>query len=134
MNIIEIEDLTYTYPGAETPILDHVNLQVEKGDFLAIVGNNGCGKSTMAKLFNGMLLPTAGKVLVDGIDTAVEETQLEVRRRVDARTLAPRRAERLALARRLGAALVGVTHGQSHPGRPRWEGRRTYPPGRHCAR
>ena len=46
MNIIEIEDLTYTYPGAETPILDHVNLQVEKGDFLAIVGNNGCGKST----------------------------------------------------------------------------------------
>ena len=49
---------------------------------MALLGHNGCGKSTMAKLFNGMLLPTAGKVLVDGIDTAVEETQLEVRRRV----------------------------------------------------
>ena len=71
MNIIEIEDLTYTYPGAETPILDHVNLQVEKGDFLAIVGNNGCGKSTLCKTLNG-LIPHfitgefSGRVLVDG--------------------------------------------------------------------
>ena len=74
MNIIEIEDLTYTYPGAETPILDHVNLQVEKGDFLAIVGNNGCGKSTFCKTLNG-LIPHfitgefSGRVLVDGVNT-----------------------------------------------------------------
>ena len=74
MNIIEIEDLTYTYPGAETPILDHVNLQVEKGDFLAIVGNNGCGKSTLCKTLNG-LIPHfitgefSGRVLVDGVNT-----------------------------------------------------------------
>ena len=74
MNIIEIENLTYTYPGAETPILDHVNLQVEKGDFLAIVGNNGCGKSTLCKTLNG-LIPHfitgefSGRVLVDGVDT-----------------------------------------------------------------
>ncbi len=74
MNIIEIEGLTYTYPGAETPILDHVNLQVEKGDFLAIVGNNGCGKSTLCKTLNG-LIPHfitgefSGRVLVDGVNT-----------------------------------------------------------------
>ena len=74
MNIIEIEDLTYTYPGAETPILGHVNLQVEKGDFLAIVGNNGCGKSTLCKTLNG-LIPHfitgefSGRVLVDGVNT-----------------------------------------------------------------
>ncbi len=74
MNIIDIEDLTYTYPGAETPILDHVNLQVEKGDFLAIVGNNGCGKSTLCKALNG-LIPHfitgefSGRVLVDGVNT-----------------------------------------------------------------
>lgn len=74
MNIIEIENLTYTYPGAETPILDHVNLQVEKGDFLAIVGNNGCGKSTLCKTLNG-LIPHfitgefSGRVLVDGVNT-----------------------------------------------------------------
>ena len=74
MNIIEIEDLTYTYPGVETPILDHVNLQVEKGDFLAIVGNNGCGKSTFCKTLNG-LIPHfitgefSGRVLVDGVNT-----------------------------------------------------------------
>ena len=49
---------------------------------MALLGHNGCGKSTMAKLFNGMLVPTAGRVLVGGIDTRVEETQLDVRRQV----------------------------------------------------
>ena len=53
MNIIEIENLTYSYPAAETPILKDITLQVEKGDFLAIVGNNGCGKSTFCKTLNG---------------------------------------------------------------------------------
>ena len=53
MNIIEIENLTYSYPAAETPILKDITLQVEKGDFLAIVGNNGCGKSTFARPSTG---------------------------------------------------------------------------------
>lgn len=74
MNVIEIRDLTYTYPGASRPTLDHLNLNVEKGDFLAIIGNNGCGKSTLCKTMNG-LIPHfiagefQGSVLVDQQDT-----------------------------------------------------------------
>ena len=74
MNVIEIRDLTYTYPGASSPTLDHLNLNVEKGDFLAIIGNNGCGKSTLCKTMNG-LIPHfiagefQGSVLVDQQDT-----------------------------------------------------------------
>lgn len=72
--IIKIKDLTYTYPGAESPTLDHVDLEIEKGDFLAVVGNNGCGKSTLCKVLNG-LIPHfisgtfAGDVWVDGNNT-----------------------------------------------------------------
>ena len=74
MNIIEIENLTYSYPAAESPILNHISLEVEKGDFLAVVGNNGCGKSTFCKTLNG-LIPHfidgdfEGTVKVDGINT-----------------------------------------------------------------
>lgn len=74
MNIIEIENLTYSYPAAEKPILKNITLQVEKGDFLAIVGNNGCGKSTFCKTLNG-LIPHfitgefSGSVVVDGVNT-----------------------------------------------------------------
>ena len=70
--------------------------------------------------------------LVTMVTTA--RTQLVHAAHADTRTLATRRAERLALARRPDAALAGVTHGRSHPGRPRWEGRPICPLGRHCAR
>lgn len=72
--MIQIKDLSFTYPGAEKPVLNHVNLHVEKGDFLAVIGNNGCGKSTLCKTLNG-LIPhfitgdLEGKVLIDGKDT-----------------------------------------------------------------
>lgn len=78
MNILEIKDLTFTYPGADLPTLKHVELQIEKGDFIAIVGNNGCGKSTLCKVMNG-LIPHfitgdfEGTVLADGIDTKTVE-------------------------------------------------------------
>lgn len=71
MELIEIKDLTYTYPGASVPTLRHMNLTVERGDFLAIIGNNGCGKSTLCKTMNG-LIPhfisgeMEGKVFIDG--------------------------------------------------------------------
>lgn len=74
MNIIETEGLTYTYPAAERPVLRDISLQIEKGDFLAVVGNNGCGKSTFCKTLNG-LIPHfidgdfEGVVRVDGLNT-----------------------------------------------------------------
>ena len=76
--MIRIEDLTFTYPGASKPSLKHVRLHVEKGDFLAVIGNNGCGKSTLCKTLNG-LIPhfitgdMEGRVLIDGLDTAEQD-------------------------------------------------------------
>ena len=82
MAFIECRDLHFSYSGESGEVLHGVDLDIEKGSFVALLGHNGCGKSTMAKLFNGMLVPTSGTVTVDGIDTAMEETQLDVRRRV----------------------------------------------------
>ena len=78
MKILEIKDLTFTYPGAKMPTLRDINLTIEKGDFIAIVGNNGCGKSTLCKVMNG-LIPHfisgefEGAVFADGTDTKVVE-------------------------------------------------------------
>lgn len=72
--MIKIQDLTFTYPGAHTPNLQKVTLDIEKGDFLAIVGNNGCGKSTLCKSLIG-LIPhfisgdMEGEILVQGKNT-----------------------------------------------------------------
>ena len=74
MNAVEIDGLTYTYPGAPQPTLKEISLQIEKGDFLAVVGNNGCGKSTLCKALNG-LIPhfitgtMEGSVRVCGLNT-----------------------------------------------------------------
>lgn len=78
MSLIEIEHLTYSYPGAENPTLNDISIQIEIGDFLAIVGNNGCGKSTFCKTLNG-LIPQfisgdfSGSVIVDGLDTTTTD-------------------------------------------------------------
>ena len=84
--IISVEHLAYTYPGMEdTPgvvVFEDMNLTVEEGTFVAILGTNGCGKSTLAKHFNSILLPSGGKVYVCGIDTANEERIMQVRRNV----------------------------------------------------
>ena len=84
--IISVEHLAYTYPGLDdTPgvvVFEDMNLTVEEGTFVAILGTNGCGKSTLAKHFNSILLPTGGKVYVCGIDTANEERIMAVRRNV----------------------------------------------------
>lgn len=73
----------YTYEN-ETPqvVLRGVDLTVEKGSFVALLGHNGCGKSTLAKHFNALLLPTGGRVLVEDMDTADEANTYPVRRRV----------------------------------------------------
>ncbi len=85
--IVKTEGLTFSYsgfdgsiPGEAGPVvLDGVDLEIEEGSFVAILGHNGSGKSTLAKHMNAILLPTGGKVWVDGVDTADESRLLQVR-------------------------------------------------------
>ncbi len=86
MSFIHVENVTFRY-GTDDPLslkeaLSGVSLAVERGEFVALLGHNGCGKSTLAKHFNAMLLPTSGKVFVDGMDTTEEALKYEIRRRV----------------------------------------------------
>ena len=83
--IIRADDLHFSYPAAEgvTPVvLDGVSLSIEEGSFVAVLGHNGCGKSTLAKHMNAILLPSGGTVYVDGINTADEDHLLDIRRTV----------------------------------------------------
>ena len=86
MSFIHVENVTFRF-GTDDPLslkeaLSGVSLAVERGEFVALLGHNGCGKSTLAKHFNAMLLPTSGKVFVDGMDTTEEALKYEIRRRV----------------------------------------------------
>ena len=86
MSFIHVENVTFRY-GTDDPLslkeaLSGVSLAVERGEFVALLGHNGCGKSTLAKHFTAMLLPTSGKVFVDGMDTTEEALKYEIRRRV----------------------------------------------------
>ena len=80
--IIRAERLHYSYPGDEQETLHGIDLEIEEGSFVAVLGHNGSGKSTLAKLMNAILLPSSGKVYVDGIDTADEDKLLDIRRTV----------------------------------------------------
>ena len=83
--IIQARGLTFRYTTAEgvaPTVLDHVDLDIEAGTFVAILGHNGSGKSTFAKHLNAILLPTAGKVYVDGMDTTDEDKLLDIRRTI----------------------------------------------------
>ena len=86
MEMIKTQDLAFTYPGAEgegnTRALRGVNVEIERGSFVVVLGHNGSGKSTLAKTFNAVLLPSGGKVYIEGMDTSNEELLLEIRRRV----------------------------------------------------
>ena len=83
---INVEHLAYTYPGVDdTPgvaVFKDLNLTVEQGTFVAVLGGNGCGKSTLAKHFNTILLPCGGSVSVFGMNTADEEKLIQIRRTV----------------------------------------------------
>ena len=83
--IIQTENLTFRYTteeGVAPTVLDGVSLSVRPGEVVAVLGHNGSGKSTLAKHFNAILLPSGGKVYVDGLDTCDEEKLLDIRRRV----------------------------------------------------
>ncbi|HIR86527.1 MAG TPA: energy-coupling factor transporter ATPase [Candidatus Limivicinus faecipullorum] len=82
MSIIEFENVHFTYPGDQMESLCGINLEIEAGSFVAVLGHNGSGKSTLAKHMNGILVPTEGRVLVKGIDSADESRLIELRRKV----------------------------------------------------
>ena len=83
---IQTQDVTFAYDAEEGQeprnVLKVVTLGIRKGEFVALLGHNGSGKSTIAKMFNAMLLPSGGKVFVDGMDTVDEAVVYEIRRRV----------------------------------------------------
>lgn len=82
--MIRLNNVSYTYETEDNPkpALTDITMQVNRGEFLAVLGHNGSGKSTLAKLFNAILTPTEGQVLVDGMDTADETKVQEIRRKV----------------------------------------------------
>ncbi|MGN1120466.1 MAG: ATP-binding cassette domain-containing protein, partial [Oscillospiraceae bacterium] len=90
MNIIEVENISFDYITRDEEgniternnVLKDVSLSVPEGQFLAVLGHNGCGKSTLAKHFNAILTPTAGRVVVDGIDTSDDERIYDIRQTV----------------------------------------------------
>lgn len=85
-DIITVDNLIFEYTdedtGEKNRVLDNVSLNVKEGEFLAVLGHNGSGKSTLAKHLNAILLPTEGRVFVDGIDTSDESRLFDIRRRV----------------------------------------------------
>ncbi|MBQ7867383.1 MAG: energy-coupling factor transporter ATPase [Clostridia bacterium] len=77
---VQTQEVCYQYEEADRQAVDHVSLHIKKGSFVAVLGHNGSGKSTLAKMMNALFLPTDGKVLVCGLDTACEEEVWNVRR------------------------------------------------------
>ncbi len=85
-SIISIRDLRFDYVNEETEeinqVLKGISLDIKKGEFVAVLGHNGSGKSPLAKHLNAILIPTSGKVMVDGFDTLGEQNLFEIRKRV----------------------------------------------------
>ena len=86
--MIKAENLSYSYSYSDDnenqitkKVFDCLNLQIKKGSFCAVLGHNGCGKSTLAKHFNAILLPMGGKVYVDSLDTSDEKNIFDVRKK-----------------------------------------------------
>lgn len=88
-DFIKVENVSFQYvsdaedePATAISVLKNISISIKKGEFIALLGHNGCGKSTMAKLLNAMLLPQQGRVLVNGLDTADEEKRYDIRKTV----------------------------------------------------
>lgn len=87
MDFISLENVVFSYTEdenvkSEKNAVDGVSLDIKKGEFVALLGHNGCGKSTIAKHLNAMLLPDSGRVLIDGDDTSDEEKTYDIRKKV----------------------------------------------------
>ncbi|MBR4797824.1 MAG: ATP-binding cassette domain-containing protein, partial [Oscillospiraceae bacterium] len=77
-SLIRFENVSFSY--GTNNVLENIDLEAGEGEFLAVLGYNGSGKSTLAKLINGILLPTSGKVYVDGMDTSDETKLADIRK------------------------------------------------------
>lgn len=80
--MISVKDVKYTYDAAETQAIKGVSFDIADGEFVAIVGRNGSGKSTIAKLLNALLIPEEGSITVDGLNTVDEDKTLDIRKKV----------------------------------------------------
>ena len=80
--MLKTENITFAYDEDAAPVLRGVSCEVRRGELVAVLGANGCGKSTLAKHFNAILLPTEGKVWVEDMDTADENRLLDIRQKV----------------------------------------------------
>ncbi len=80
--MLSVQNVTFRYDEGAKPALDGITLDVQKGEYVAILGVNGCGKSTLAKHFNAILLPESGRVLVEGMPTSDEKNLLALRQKV----------------------------------------------------
>ncbi|PKM78793.1 MAG: energy-coupling factor transporter ATPase [Firmicutes bacterium HGW-Firmicutes-15] len=81
-NIITVQNLTFAYGSINVPALKDLNLVIGEGEYIAIIGPNGCGKTTLIRHLNALLLPSAGEVKVDDLSTRDSNSLLEIRRRV----------------------------------------------------
>ena len=89
MDYISVQNVTFQYESqnesgtvTKNPVLNDISFDIKKGEFVAILGHNGSGKSTVAKHLNAMLLPASGKVFIDGLDTSDEKVTYDIRRKV----------------------------------------------------
>jgi energy-coupling factor transport system ATP-binding protein len=82
--LIDIQDISFCHPDQtdDRPILNHISLQIEQGEFVAIVGANGSGKTTLARHLNGLYTPTNGKVLINGLDTQSPKNLNQIRKTI----------------------------------------------------
>ncbi|MBQ7625196.1 MAG: energy-coupling factor transporter ATPase [Clostridia bacterium] len=78
--MIEFKNVSFAYEEGAKNVLSDIDLEIKKGECVAVLGHNGCGKSTLAKLMNGILIPTAGDVFVNGLSTRDEERLFDIRR------------------------------------------------------
>ncbi len=81
MSLISLKEVTFWYEEGKK-VIDGVSLDIEKGEFVALIGHNGSGKSTLSRLLNGLITAKSGHVSVDGLDPSVKENLFEVRKRV----------------------------------------------------
>ncbi len=81
MSLIELKDVSYSYDKAKS-VVKSVNLNIEQGEYVAIIGHNGSGKSTLAKIMNALIIPDKGEVLVDGFSSKDKKSVFEIRKRV----------------------------------------------------